>query len=69
MSEREHYDPGAPRSDEELRLEKIISEFAARRKRADMDSAEYKMITRQMAGMRREGYLAARILEEYDYWG
>jgi hypothetical protein len=53
----------------EAKLEKIISDLADRRKRVDMDSAEYKMIMRQMAGVRREGYLAARILEEYDYWG
>jgi hypothetical protein len=63
------YDPDAPRSAEELRLEEIISELAYRRKHADEDSAEYKMIMRLMAGIRREGYLAARILEEYDYWG
>jgi len=43
--------------------------LADRRKQFDEDSAEYKMIVRQLAGIRREGYLAARILEEYDYWG
>ena len=59
----------APKSAEELALEEIISDLAYRRKHADGDSAEYKMIMRQMAGIRREGYLAARILEEYYYWG
>jgi hypothetical protein len=53
----------------EQQLEDIISDLADRRKCADVDSAEHKLIMRQMAGIRREGYLAARILEEYDYWG
>ena len=53
----------------EQQLEDVISELAYRRKHAREDSAEQKMIERQMAGIRREGYLAARILEEYDYWG
>ena len=63
------YDPDAPRSAEELRLEEIISELAYRLKHADMDSAEYKMIMRQMAGIRRGSELGSLILEEYDYWG
>jgi hypothetical protein len=53
----------------EAELEEVISDLAYRRKHADWDSAEYKMIERQREGIRREGYLAARILEEYDYWG
>jgi hypothetical protein len=53
----------------EQELEELISDLADRRKQFDEDSAEYKMIVRQLAGIRREGYLAARILEEYDYWG
>ena len=48
----------------EQELEEIISDLAYRRKHADEDSAEYKMIMRQLAGIRREGQLAARILEE-----
>lgn len=56
-------------TDDEIELERIIRDLAARRKSADPDSAEYKMIMRQMAGIRREGELAALILEEYDYWG
>ena len=53
----------------EQELENIISDLAYRRKHTDEDSAEYKMIMRQLEGIRREGYLAARILEEYEYWG
>ena len=53
----------------EQELENIISDLAYRRKHTDEDSAEYKMIMRQLEGIRREGYLAARILEEYEYGG
>ena len=44
----------------EQELENIISDLAYRRKHTDEDSAEYKMIMRQLEGIRREGYLAAR---------
>ena len=63
------YDPDAPRSAEELALEEIVSDLAYRRKLADEDSAEYKMIMRQMEGIRRGSELGLMILEEYDYWG
>ena len=61
--------PEAPKSDEEIALEEIVSDLAYRRKHTDEDSAEYKMIMRQMAGIRRGSELGSLILEEYDYWG
>jgi hypothetical protein len=63
------YDPDAPKSAEEIELEEIISDLAYRRKHADEDSAEYRMIMRQMEGIRRGSELGSLILEEYDYWG
>ena len=63
------YDPDAPRSAEELALEEVVSDLAYRRKDAREDSAEYKMIMRQMEGIRRGSELGLMILEEYDYWG
>jgi len=63
------YDPDAPRSDEELALEEVVKDLAYRRKHADEDSAEYRMIERQMEGIRRGSELGSMILEEYDYWG
>ena len=63
------YDPDAPRTAEEIELEEIVSDLAYRRDHADEGSAEYKMILRQMAGIRRGSELGCLILEEYDYWG
>ena len=63
------YDPDAPKSDEELALEDIVSDLAYRLKHAPEGSAEYKMTIRQMAGIRRGSELGSLILEEYDYWG
>jgi hypothetical protein len=40
-----------------------------RRKRADEDSAEYKMIMRQMEGIRRGSELGGLLMQEYDMGG
>ena len=63
------YDPEAPKSDEEIKLEEVVSDLAYRLRRASEGSAEYRMIVRQMEGIRHGSELGGLILEEYDYWG
>ena len=63
------YDPDAPRSAEELELQDIIRQLAYQLRDAREGSAEYKMIERQMEGIRRGSELGGLLMEEYDLSG
>src|SRR4051794_36485884 len=56
------YDPDLPKTDEELALEKIIRDLVERLQDVREDSAEQKMIERQLQGIRR-GSPAGRPLD------
>lgn len=53
----------------ERELERIIEQLTLRLKLAREGSAEWRMIIRQLEGVRNGSLLAEQILEEYDYWG
>ena len=50
-------------------LEHTIWRLTQRLTAAREGSAEWRMIVRQLEGVRNGGKLAEQILEEYDYWG
>lgn len=58
------YDPGAPKSDEELALEAIVDRLAYCLRHANEDSAEQRMIERQLEGIRRGSELGSLLVEE-----
>jgi len=62
------YDPDIPKTDDEIELEEIVRQLAYRFRDAREDSAEYKMIVRQMEGIRRSE-LGGLLMEEYDCGG
>lgn len=49
-------------------LEDTIRRLIERKDAAFEGSAEYRMVIRQLKGL-RNSQLAAEIMEEYDYWG
>ena len=53
----------------EQELENIIATLAYRLSLAREGSAEYRMIVRQLDGIRDRSQLAEQIMEEYGYWG
>jgi uncharacterized protein YpiB (UPF0302 family) len=58
------YDPHAPQSAEELALIEVARRLADRLREAEVDSAEEKMLLRQVDGLRREGELGGLLAEE-----
>ena len=63
------YDPYAPKTAEDLELEEIVSRLAYQMRQADEDSAEYKMIVRQLEGIRHGSELGGLLMEEVDASG
>jgi hypothetical protein len=63
------YDPEAPKSDHEIELEEVVRQLAYWLRQAREDSAEYKMIVRQMEGIRHGSELGGLLMEEYDCGG
>jgi hypothetical protein len=63
------YDPEAPKTDAEIELEEAVRQLAYRLRRAREGSAEYKMIVRQMDGIRHGSELGGLLMEEYDILG
>jgi hypothetical protein len=59
------YDPEAVKDAEELELEATIKRLVDRLDDARKGSAEYKMIIRQLQGMRDGSQLGRLIMEEY----
>jgi hypothetical protein len=53
----------------EVELEQVIERLTDRLAAAREGSAEWRMVVRQLEGVRNSGQLAEQILEEYDYWG
>jgi len=53
------YSPDEPRTAEEMELGDILRRLAYRLEEVREDSAEYKMILRQLEGIRRRSELAA----------
>jgi hypothetical protein len=64
-----HYDPDMPKSAEELELEDIIRRLIYRLYDADEDSAEQRMILRQLEGIRRGSELGGLLMQEVDMGG
>ena len=60
------YDPDLPKTAEELELEEVVRQLADRLDHAREGSAEYKMILRQMDGIRHGSELGGLLMEEYD---
>jgi hypothetical protein len=63
------YDPDVPKTDEEHELEAIVARLAYQLEDAREGSAEYKMIERQMDGIRHGSELGGLLMEEYDIGG
>lgn len=63
------YNPDVPKTDEELALEKIIRDLVERLQDVREDSAEQKMIERQLEGIRRGSELGGLLMQEYDMGG
>ena len=61
--------PEPPPVERDEELEAIIRRLAYRRDDTREGSAEYRMIIRQMRGLRSSSKLAEEILEDYDFWG
>jgi hypothetical protein len=61
--------PDDPKTAEEIELGDILRRLAHRLEDAREDSAEYKMILRQMDGIRRCSELGGLLMEEYDISG
>lgn len=62
------YGSDIPKTDEELELEEVVRQLAYRLREAREGSAEYKMIVRQMEGL-RGSELGSLLMEEYDIGG
>lgn len=60
------HDPDEPKTAEELELEQIIEELAYRLRQARWGSAEYRMIERQVAGIKHGSELGDLIVQEYE---
>jgi len=60
------YNPDAPKTAEELELEAIVADLAYRLQHARWGSAEYRMIERQVRGVKRGSQLGCLIVEEYE---
>jgi hypothetical protein len=63
------YDPHAPKCAEEIELIETVRQLAYRLRHAREDSAEYKMIVRQLEGIRRGSQLGGLLMEEVDISG
>ena len=61
--------PEQPPDAEEEALEATIRQLIERKDAAVEGSAEYRMVIRQLKGLRDSRELAGPIMEEYDYWG
>jgi hypothetical protein len=59
------YSPDIPKTAEELELEAVIRDLAARYDAASTDSAEQRMVERQLDGISRGGGLGRLLIEEY----
>jgi hypothetical protein len=68
LEQRAMYDSDIPKTDEELELEEVVRQLAYRLREAREGSAEYKMIVRQMEGL-RGSELGSLLMEEYDIGG
>jgi hypothetical protein len=64
-----HYDSDAPKSAYERELEEVVRRLAYRLLEAREDSAEYRMIERQMEGIRHGSELGGLLMQEYDMSG
>ncbi|QHO72080.1 hypothetical protein ACH79_05075 [Bradyrhizobium sp. CCBAU 051011] len=64
-----HYDPDLPKSAEELELEGIVYRLVHQLYAAREDSAEYKMIKRQLEGIRHGSELGGLLMQEVDMSG
>ena len=53
----------------ENELERTIQQLTARLAAAREGSAEWRMVVRQLDGIRDRSQLAEQIMEEYGYWG
>jgi hypothetical protein len=60
------YDPDIPKTDDEIELENILRQLIDRLSETREDSAAYKMIVRQMEGIRHGSELGSLLMEEYD---
>jgi hypothetical protein len=60
----DEYDPYAEQTAEELALVETARRLADRLRDVATDSAEEKMLWRQLEGLRREGELGALLLDE-----
>ena len=63
------YDPDVPKTDDEIELEGVLRQLACRLRDAREGSAAYKMIVRQMDGIRHGSELGSLLMEEYDIGG
>jgi hypothetical protein len=63
------YSPDVPKTDEERELEAILTRLAYRREEVREDGPEYRLIVRQMEGIRRGSELGGLLMEEYDISG
>ena len=63
------YSPDEPRTAEEIELGEILRRLAYRREEVREDSAEYRMIARQMEGIRHGSEYGGLLMEEYDING
>jgi hypothetical protein len=63
------YSPDIPKTVEEIELEEIIRQLADRLRFAREGSAAYRMILRQMDGIRHGSELGGLLMEEYDIGG
>jgi hypothetical protein len=63
------YSPDIPKTADELELEAIVRDLAERLHVAREDSAEQRMILRQMDGIRQHSELGILLMEEYDIGG
>jgi hypothetical protein len=63
------YSPDVAKTAEELELEAIIRRLVDRLQEVREDSAEQRMIERQLEGIRRGSELGGLLMEEYDIGG
>jgi hypothetical protein len=63
------YSPDIPKTDEEIELEDIVRRLVYALYEADEDSAEYRMIERQLQGIRRGSELGGLLMQEVDCSG
>jgi hypothetical protein len=63
------YSPDIPKTDEEIELENIVRQQVYRLYEAREDSAEQRMILRQMEGIRHGSELGGLLMQEVDSGG